>query len=68
MTDRVKGFTVTLGDDMREDDFEALLIALKMLKGVVHVEPTIVTAEDYFAYQRVRSEFRNKLYDFYKEL
>jgi NRPS condensation-like uncharacterized protein len=40
MTDRVKGFTVTLSHDIRIDDVEHIQKALEMVKGVVHVEPT----------------------------
>lgn len=37
MTDRVKGFTVTLDHDVRIDEMGVILIALRMIKGVAHL-------------------------------
>lgn len=39
MTTRYSGFVVTLTDDIREDDAEAVVTALRMVKGVASVEP-----------------------------
>lgn len=39
MTDRVAAFLVTLDEDRREDDIEAIMTALGMVRGVVKVEP-----------------------------
>ena len=63
MTDRIKGFTVTLSEDVRDDDFENILIAVKMIKGVGHIEPSIVTASDHFERQRIMMELKGKLGD-----
>ena len=41
MTDRYPGFLVTLDRDVREDDAEAFLTAIRMIKGVVNVEPLV---------------------------
>jgi hypothetical protein len=62
MTDRVKGFTVTLDKDYRDDDVEAILNAVRMIHGVAHVEPSIVTSEDHMNRQVIRHELRKKLY------
>lgn len=35
MTDRLKGFIVTLTTDIREDDAESIVQAIKMIKGVL---------------------------------
>ena len=67
MTDRVKGFTVTLEKDIRIDDVQIVLNALKMIKYVAHVEPSITTSEDHFTEQRLRFELREKFYDFMKD-
>jgi hypothetical protein len=67
MTDRVKGFTVTLEKDIRIDDVEEIMTALKMVRHVVDVEPTISTDEDRMAEQRLRVELRGKVYEFVKE-
>lgn len=64
MTDRINGFTVVLSKDIREDDFEAIKNAVLMIKGVLSIEPNIVTSDDFMAKVQSKAEFRNKLYDF----
>ena len=40
MTDRVSGFIVTLGADLRaDDDAEEVRKAIRMIRGVIDVEP-----------------------------
>lgn len=52
MTDRHAGYIVTLAEDIREDDAEAVLTALRMVSGVVSATPII---SDYsFAIARER--------------
>lgn len=67
MTDRIKGFTVTLEKDFRDDDVEVIKQAIQMIKGVAHVEPSIVTNEDHFNRERIKSELRDKFWKFYEE-
>ena len=67
MTDRIKGMTITLDADIREDDVQAIVNAMKMIKGVVHVEPSIVTVEDHINREMIRYEFKHKLFNFVKE-
>lgn len=67
MTDRVKGFTVSLKEDIRVDDVQMIIDAISMIKGVQHVEPSIVKHEDYFARERVKSEMREKMWKFVDE-
>ena len=64
MTDRLNGVTVTFANDIRDDDAEQLLSAIRMIKGVVHVEPNIVTSDDHMARTQEKSDIRSKLYDF----
>ena len=64
MSNRVRGFTVTLTDDMREDDIEQIITAISMIKGVLHVDPTITTASDYISDVRARADMRGKLVNF----
>lgn len=52
MTDRFKGFLVTLDDEIREDDAEAILTALRMIKGVFMVNPYINGMEDWMMYEK----------------
>lgn len=67
MTDRLKGATITFSQDIREDDAEALLNALKMIKGVAHVESSIVTAGDHINRARVKSELFDKFRQFMED-
>lgn len=67
MTDRVKGFTVTLEKDYREDDVEFIQNAISAIRGVAHVEQNIVTHEDHMNRERIKAELRTMFYEFYKE-
>ena len=62
MTDRIKGFVVVLKEDLREDDAEATLKAIEMVKGVIKVTPVMSDAHDYIIRQQVKQEFREKIY------
>lgn len=61
MTDRLKGFVVTLDHDIREDDAEEILNAIRMVKGVVSVKPVQANSDDDIIRSRVLSELRQKL-------
>lgn len=67
MTDRVKGFTVTLEKDMRTDDVEVIKNAIEMIRGVAKVDWSIVTADDHFNRTRIRQELSEKLWKALKE-
>ena len=60
MTGRVKGFTVILRDDIREDDFEHIENAVMLIKGVMGVEKHIHNANDVIISMRVENEFSEK--------
>ena len=62
MTDRIKGFTVVLDRDMRDDDVEAVADAIRMIKRVATVTPHIVTHEDYMVRERLRHDLKMKMY------
>ena len=57
MTDRHVGYVVTLEHDMREDDAEGTLTALRQIKGVLDVRPLVGSAETILAYERARNHF-----------
>jgi len=61
MTDRVKGFTVTLKEDIREDDFQDVIKAVELIKGVIHVEPLLVTVDDHVVKQRIKLKMIQKI-------
>lgn len=56
MTDRYKGFIVHLDKDIREDDCEEIITALRMVKRVREVEPLISKLDDAIAYERGKAE------------
>jgi len=69
MTDRVKGFTVTLDKDIRIDDVQPLMDAIGCMKHVIDVSPVIAESTDeHIARVRISREVREKLYDLIKEL
>lgn len=62
MTDRHNGFTVTLEHDIRSDDAEATIAAIRQLKGVLAVDPMVSTHADHVAQMRARHELGEKLW------
>jgi len=64
MTDRYKGFIVTLGDDLRDDDAAATIAAIKQIKGVIAVKPVLGgDMDDEMARERVRHELWKKIHE-----
>lgn len=61
MTDRLKGVIVTFDNDIREDDAEAVLNAIRMVRGVLSVKPVVSSSEQHMAEERVRRELGEKL-------
>jgi len=61
MTDRLKGILVTFEKDIREDDAEKILTAIKMIRGVLSVKNYVVGAEDYILYHRGQHEIITEL-------
>lgn len=41
MTTRYSGYVVTLAKDIREDDADAVISALRMVRGVISVDPVV---------------------------
>lgn len=63
MTDRLKGCTVTFDRDIREDDVEPLLDAIRMMRGVLSVTGKVTDLSDYMARERATWELRDKILD-----
>ena len=61
MTDRHSAYIVVLDHDIREDDAEPILGALRMVKGVLRVEPVAASFEEHIAQSRADSAWREKL-------
>jgi hypothetical protein len=68
MTDRLKGCTVTFDHDIRNDDADPILDAIRQIRGVLHVEPNIVTFDDHTAEVRARTELARRLIDLARDL
>lgn len=63
MTDRLKGVIVTFEKDVREDDAEYILNAIRMIKGVLSVKELVSNYEQHIAEERVRHELREKIFE-----
>ena len=63
MTDRVRHLTVTLNEDTRVDDLEAIVTAIRLIRGVGSVEHHVVQLQDQLAREAVRAEIQHKLHD-----
>lgn len=53
MTDRFHSLQVVLEQNIRDDDCERLIDAIKMVRGVLSVKGDIATPDTYMAEQRV---------------
>ena len=62
MTDRVDSLVVVLDRDMRDDDVEHLMKAIRMLRFVADVSHRVVDQDAYVAREWVRSQLRERLY------
>lgn len=62
MTDRFKQLIVVLEKDIREDDAESLMNAIRMMRGVLNVRGDVAGARDMWAEDRARRELREKLW------
>jgi hypothetical protein len=62
MTDRLKGVWVAFEKDIREDDAEAIIQAIKCLRGVIAVEGDIADANDWINRMQIRTELGVKLW------
>ena len=63
MSDYISGFTVTLEKEMHEESAERLANAIRQIRGVVNVTPTIATMEHYNAKMQERIALATKIHD-----
>lgn len=63
MTDRIRVLTVILDKDYREPDDADIMNAIRRIRGVRKVEPTVVTSDDHNARMIVGSEIAANLSD-----
>ena len=68
MTDRIKGLTVTLEGDIRDDDCEVITTAISMIRGVAFVSTHVADIGHHMAKQQLKGELRIKIYDLVEKL
>lgn len=61
MTDRYAGFLVTLDKEMRSDDSECVIEAIKMIKYVQSVKPYLADTEKYMIAEREKFKFGERI-------
>jgi hypothetical protein len=67
MTDRLHALMVVLDSDLRIDDADELMTAIRQFRGVLAVEPLVVGPEIHAARVRIRMEFSKKIWDVLKD-
>jgi hypothetical protein len=63
MTDRYHSLTVVLDSNIRADDAEPMMNAIRMFVGVQSVAGNVADPGYYVAETRVRHELRSKLFE-----
>jgi hypothetical protein len=63
MTDRHAGYVITLEENIREDDAEQTIAALKQIKGVLDVCPITADPMLMVAEARVSTQFQKMLHE-----
>lgn len=63
MTDRYNAFTVVLENNIRSDDAQSLIEAIKHFRGVLAIQPHVADLDSYVAESRAKSELTQKLFD-----
>ena len=63
MTTRHAAYLVTLAEDTRSDDAEDIVTALRMVKGVIKVEPVPASIDVSIAKARVDSDWHSRILD-----
>ena len=68
MTAQIRSLTVALDQDIRDDDIESLVSAIKMMRNVLCVTANEVSSNDWATEMRVKRELVEKLQAVTKEL
>ncbi len=58
---RLKGFTVTLERDIKQEDFQRIQEAVEMIVGVLHVEPVLATGKDHIVRMRLKNDITRNI-------
>ena len=67
MSDRYNSLTVFLEKDLKDEDAEPLIEAIKCFRGVLDVKPTVSNMLGILAEERARSVLREKLWRILQE-
>lgn len=62
MTDRLKGVWVAFERDIRDDDAEAIIKAIRMIRHVAAVKGNIADSNDWINRMQIRTELGEKLW------
>lgn len=62
MTDRINSFTVVLDSDIRIDDVEPIVNAIRMVRGVASVTGNVANLDSHIAQVRAKRELRERLF------
>ncbi len=63
MTDRIAGLFVVLDHDIREDDVQSLVDAVKHMRNVTSVGMHVSDFDTHIAEERARRELATKIWD-----
>ena len=66
MTDRLAGVLITFEQDIREDDAESTIAALRHIRGVLSVEPIVADVTLHMAEQRALQRFKSDLLEVFE--
>jgi hypothetical protein len=62
MSDRHAGYLVTLAEDVKDEDAQAIIAALGMVKGVLKVRPVVANPMTYIGRDRADVEWRERIH------
>jgi hypothetical protein len=62
MTNRIRVVTVILDQDYQDNDVQAILSAIRQIRGVDHCEPSVSTGNDQMSRSIATLELRRKVF------
>ena len=68
MTDRINALVLALDHDIRDDDMERIISAVKSIRGVCDAKMNVVDIPDMVAESRARRDMRSKLFALLDEM
>lgn len=63
MTDRFNSLTVVLENDIRADDAEVIISAIRQIRGVLSVSGNVSDVSAHIAQERARHELGSRLWE-----